>query len=175
MRITRLSPADAAAYQSLRLDGLRESPTSFGSSYEEEVARSIDVFAASLATTSGRTFFGAFAEEELIGVVSVGAEESQKERHRGFIRGMYVRPAARRQGVGRALLAEAIRHARAIPGLRQLTLTVTAGNAAAIATYERFGFVAYGTAPEALYVDGRYYDELYMVCHLVPREPNAEG
>jgi RimJ/RimL family protein N-acetyltransferase len=175
MRLRRLSPDDAAAYQSLRLDGLRESPTSFGSSYEEEVERPVDVFAASLASSSGRTFFGAFAEEQLVGVVSVGAEESQKERHRGFIRGMYVRPEARGQGVGRALLAEAIRHARAMPGLRQLTLTVTAGNAAAIATYERFGFVAFGNAPEALYVDGCYYDELHMVCHLVPREPNVEG
>ncbi len=110
MHVRRLHPADATTVRDLRLRGLQESPTAFGSSYEEEVDHPIATIAE--------------------------------------------------------LLAEAMRAARGMPGLRQVTLAVTAGNLAAIATYEGCGFKAYGTAPQALHVQGRYYDEIHMVCHL---------
>ena len=109
--------------------------------------------------------FGAFIDTRLVGVVGVGRESGVKEEHRGFIRSMYVAPEVRHQGIGTALMARAIQFAKAMPGLRQLTLAVTAGNTPAIATYENFGFVVCGTAPEALFVNSRYYDELQMVCH----------
>jgi|CXWL01.1.fsa_nt_gi ribosomal protein S18 acetylase RimI-like enzyme len=163
MHIRRLLPSDAAAFQALRLHGLQESPTAFGSSYEEEMDRPIAAVAESLAEGSGRNVFGAFVGHALVGVVGVGRETGTKEQHRGYIRSMYVAPAARRQGIGKALLAEAMRLAQAMPGLRQVTLAVTAGNLAAIATYEGLGFRICGTAPEALYVAGRYHDEYQMV------------
>lgn len=166
MRIRRLLPSDAAAFQELRLRGLLESPTAFGSTYEEEVERSTPAIAASLAEGSGRNVFGAFIDNKLVGIVGVGREAGLKEMHRGFIRSMYVAPQARCQGVGKALMGEAVNFAKAMPGLRQVTLAVTAGNSAAIAIYEGFGFKVCGTAPEALYVLGQYYDELHMVCHL---------
>lgn len=166
MRIRRLLPSDAVAFQDLRLRGLRESPSAFGSSYEEEADRPISDIENSLSDLSDRKVFGAFFDQTLVGVVGVGRESGIKERHRGFVRSMYVEPAARRQGVGKALMAEAVNHARALPGLRQITLAVTAGNDAAIATYAGFGFVVCGTAPEALHVEGRFYDELQMICHL---------
>jgi RimJ/RimL family protein N-acetyltransferase len=166
MHIRRLGPSDAADFQELRLRGLSESPTAFGSSYEEEASRPIPAIAASLAEDSGRNMFGAFMDTKLVGVVGVGRETSLKERHRGFVRSMYVAPEARRQGVGKALMRVAVDFAKSMPGLRQLTLAVTAGNSAAITTYEGFGFRVCGTAPEALHVQGRYYDELQMVCSL---------
>ena len=166
MQIRRLLPSDAAAFQDLRLRGLLESPAAFGSSYEEEVDRPIPAIADSMAEGSGRNVFGAFIDNKLIGVIGVGREPGVKEKHRGFIRSMYVEPEARRQGVGKALMGEAVGFARTMPGLRQITLAVTAGNAAAITTYEGFGFKVCGTAPEALHVQGCYYDELQMVCHL---------
>ncbi len=49
---------------------------------------------------------------------------------------------------------------------QQITLAVTAGNDAAVAAYESFGFKAYGAAPEALQVGGNFYDEIQMVRHL---------
>ena len=166
MRIRRLLPPDASAFQDLRLRGLLESPTAFGSSYEEEVDRSIPAIAASLDEGSGRNMFGAFIDNKLVGVVGVGRESALKEMHRGFIRSMYVAPESRRQGICRALMGEALHFAKAMPGLRQVTLAVTAGNSAAIAIYERFGFKVCGRSPEALHVQGTYYDEIQMVCHL---------
>jgi ribosomal protein S18 acetylase RimI-like enzyme len=175
MQIRRLLPSDATSFQDLRLRGLVESPTAFGSSYEEEVDRSIPSVAESLAEDSGRNLFGAFMGNELVGVIGVGREDGLKESHRGFIRSMYVAPQARRQGTGKALMDEAIHFARAMPGLRQLTLAVTATNVAAIALYEGFGFTACGIAPEALHVHGCYYDELQMVWHIGDAPPHTQA
>jgi Acetyltransferase (GNAT) domain len=104
MQIRRLLPSDAVAFQDLRLRGLLESPTAFGSSYEEEVNRSIPTIAESLAEDSGRNMFGAFIGNELVGVVGVGRESALKENHRGFIRSMNVALDFRRKGVGKALV-----------------------------------------------------------------------
>jgi ribosomal-protein-alanine N-acetyltransferase len=55
-----------------------------------------------------------------------------------------VAPASRRQGVGRALLADLIQRAR-LTGVQRLALEVAADNEAALALYQSFGFVRYGT------------------------------
>ena len=52
VEIRPLGPSDAAAYQAVRLRGLRESPEAFGSTYEEEVGYSIDVVAARIASSA---------------------------------------------------------------------------------------------------------------------------
>jgi ribosomal protein S18 acetylase RimI-like enzyme len=166
MHVRRLLPSDATTFQRLRLQALQESPTAFGSSYEEEVERPVGAVAESLDETSGRYIFGAFIGDTLVGIVGVGRESGLKESHCGFIRSMYVAPSARQQGIGKILMGHAMRFAEAMPGLRQITLAVTAGNHAAIATYERFGFKVCGTVPEALHVAGLYYDEIQMVCRL---------
>ena len=55
-------------------------------------------------------------------------------------------PAARRQGVGRALI-QAVADYAAKQALVRVTLEVRASNAAAIALYEGFGFVQDGRRP----------------------------
>ena len=66
------------------------------------------------------------------------------------------------QGVGRALLDALLARASADDELHQLTLSVTASNAAAVRLYERAGFVRYGTLPRAIRVGGRYFDKQLM-------------
>ena len=171
MTIRPLTASDAAAFQALRLYALRESPTAFGSSHEEECDRPLEAVAASLAPGSGRHLFGAFVEGDLVGMVGVGRESGRKELHRGFVRSMYVAPGHRGAGLGRQLLDAALAFAATLPGLRQLTLAVTAGNDAALALYEAAGFHVYGCAPEALQVDGVLYDELGMMKPLTPTGP----
>lgn len=166
MHIRALVEEDAAAYLDLRLFALRESPSSFGSSYEEEKDRTLTQARAFLANTGERVTFGAFEGAALVGLCGVGREAGLKERHRGFIRSMYVAPPNRAKGVGGALLARACEHAASLPGLEQLTLAVTAGNESAMALYVRQGFVTYGCAPRALRVGERYFDEVHMVKHL---------
>jgi ribosomal protein S18 acetylase RimI-like enzyme len=162
MIIRRLVPSDALAYQSLRLVALRESPTAFSSSYEEECDTPLSTIEAHMAPDSGRNRFGAFDGAELAGVVGVGREGALKVRHKAFIAGMYVAPQWRGKGVGRKLMEQALAFAEAMPGLLQVTLAVTADNASALALYESMGFAVYGRAPGALLVDGVLHDDVQM-------------
>ncbi|MDQ2780698.1 MAG: GNAT family N-acetyltransferase, partial [Pseudomonadota bacterium] len=61
-----------------------------------------------------------------------------------------------------ALLQSALDCAAQMPGLYQITLSVTAGNAAAERLYAAFGFVRCGLLPRALEIDGVYHDEILM-------------
>lgn len=161
--IRRLTPADVDAYRELRLLALRTSPTAFGSSYEEEAALRRTAFSSRLDGQAELQLFGAFAGEALVGMVGLGRLTARKEHHRAEVRSMFVRPEARGAGVGRQLLVHALRIADGMAGLRQVTLTVTAGNDSARRLYEAHGFALYGRLPEALLVDGTYYDDVLMV------------
>jgi len=48
LQVRRLTGKDGAAFQALRLKGLREHPDAFGSSFEEEVDRSLNQIAEAL-------------------------------------------------------------------------------------------------------------------------------
>ena len=73
---------------------------------------------------------------------------------------MYVRPEARRLGAA-SLLLDAIL-AEASKRFEQIELDVAAGNSAALALYEKFGFVL-GTTPRALKTASGYQDDILMV------------
>jgi ribosomal protein S18 acetylase RimI-like enzyme len=162
MNIRRLTPDDAHAFRRLRLFALCESPTAFGSSYEEEQDLPMSVVERRLATTPDRAAFGAFENHELVGSVVLGRDNMRKLAHKAFIWGMYVSPNARGRSVGRHLLVEALTFARSIDSIRQVNLSVTAGNIAAFRLYESVGFRVYGREPDALCIDGRLHDELHM-------------
>ena len=159
-----LTPADAGAYQQLRLRGLREEPSAFASSYEEEMDRPFPVVTDRIASQADRCVLGAFANGTLIGVTGLLREPKVKLMHKAMIWGVYVAPESRRRGVARALMEGAIQRGREMPGLRQINLSVNAGNAPAIALYESCGFKSYGLERAFMFIDGVPHDELHMVC-----------
>jgi len=162
MRVRRLTPADAEAFQSLRLLALQEAPSAFGSSYEEESAFPRSTIEGRLAEKPDRGPFGAFESGELVGLVALGRESMRKLSHKALIWGLYVAPKARSRGVGRALLREALSLARSVSGVRQVNLSVNAANLDAIRLYESLGFRAFGQEPCALIANGEPHDELHM-------------
>ncbi|MPW16476.1 GNAT family N-acetyltransferase [Paraburkholderia sp. CNPSo 3157] len=166
--IRLLGPADRDAFFALRLRGLKAHPAAFGQSYDEAVERGPSQHDAMLAGTHaapGNFLLGAFSSTDgaLVGTVGLMCETRQKERHKGFVIGMYVADEAAGQGVGRALLTELLTRAAQIDGLRQIALLVTSANASARALYASLGFRVYGCEPDALYVDGTYHDADLMV------------
>lgn len=164
--IRRLTPGDAASFQSLRLNALIEAPASFASSYEEEKDLDLAIIEARLAVAPEHGVFGALAGEELVGVVGLLRETKRKRSHKAFAWGMYVVPGQRASGIGRMLMQEAIDLARAMPGVSQVNLAVTASNERAIRLYRSLGFEPFGQEPNALLADGRLHDELHMCLQL---------
>ena len=163
MHSRRLNSSDSSDFLRLRLFGLCESPSAFGSSYEEEKDRTIEQIESHLTGSVERVFFGHFQDQELIGVVGVGREQGVKERHIAFVRSMYVTPEFRGNGIGRSLLNAALQQAFAWPGVEQVTLAVTASNASAVNLYRGTGFVEAGCMPRALRIGSEYFAELNMV------------
>jgi hypothetical protein len=84
--IRPLTPADAAAFKALRLQGLQEIPSAFGSSYEEECDTLVEELARRFAPQAGRARFGAFDGEHLVGIAGIGQEEkAQAGASREFV------------------------------------------------------------------------------------------
>lgn len=75
----------------------------------------------------------------------------EEERHKGHLFGMFTAPEARNRGVGSALIEACLADAALIPGLEQVTLTVTEGNPAE-RLYAAAGFQRFGVEPRAIRV-----------------------
>ncbi len=164
--IRPLGRDDVEAWRTIRLEALAQAPEAFGDSYEVAVARPIEQFRQTV--TGPFPPFGAFSGGALVGTVGFYVMSGPKMAHRGQLWGMYVAPAARGQGIGRALIEAVIAHARS--RVEQIHLHVVTTNEAAYQLYRRMGFQPYGIEPRALRHDGRYYDETMMVLHLRPAQ-----
>jgi RimJ/RimL family protein N-acetyltransferase len=98
---------------------------------------------------------------EIIGRLSVGRDPHPSSAHVADV-GLMVAIAARRQGVGRALLEAAIAWARGA-GVRKIELHVFPWNDAAIALYEAVGFEREGYRKKHYRRgDGEYVDAILM-------------
>jgi putative acetyltransferase len=87
-------------------------------------------------TADGGAFFVAVEGDALIGTAGVAPVEPGVFE----LRKMYLRPAARGKGVGQQLFDACLAHVRAQGG-RRLVLDTTEQMSAAIAFYERNGFI----------------------------------
>ncbi|SAL60352.1 N-acetyltransferase GCN5 [Caballeronia arvi] len=156
MLVRALTREDAQAFQSLRLSALTLSPASFASSYEDEKHRSPDDVIDRVIQTENQAVFGAFAEDQLVGVVGVRRDLFPQHRHKAHVWGMYVAPGYRGAGVSKMLMSEAIGFAKNMQGVTQVHLAVAAANDVAIRLYRSLGFEESGLA------DDTFDDDLCM-------------
>jgi ribosomal protein S18 acetylase RimI-like enzyme len=162
IHIRQLSPSDAASFRTLRLEGLRLNPEAFGSTYDFEKDQPLERYTGWLTNSS---VFGAFQNSGLIGTASFTQLSGLKDSHKGLLRAMYVRPAARRSGAGRQLVQAIIDMAR--HKVEQLQLAVVSTNQPALRLYQSLGFRQYGLEKNALKHDGLYSDEILMSLDLL--------
>ncbi|ADC51716.1 acetyltransferase [Alkalihalophilus pseudofirmus OF4] len=165
MDIRLLDAANAYDYKCLRLRALKHHPEAFSSSYEEEKKWSLKKTEKRLTLDHFITF-GAYVDEQLVGMVTLLKEEKQKIMHRGTIVAMYVAPEQRKSGIGKALVKQAILTAKNECEMERIYLTVTSTNLPAKRLYESLGFTPYGVDQHALKIDDCYYDEDLMVLAL---------
>ena len=167
MNIRLLNETDAAAFQAVRLRSLREHPEAFGASWDEEQSRSTEEVAAQLRNNPPSTYtLGAFADDVLVGIVSLNRFVRPKVRHKVILGGMYVAPQARGHRIGAALLDATLAHARSLDGVQDVSLAVTVGNETARNVYLAAGFVPWGVEPRYINVDGQFFDIEWMMLHL---------
>lgn len=162
MRVRRLAPRDADAFRALRLEALQSAAFAFGRAWEEEAGQPLSWFGQTLEEAA------VFAAEDGAGrphgMLGYRRDALLKRRHIGHLWGMYVRDAARGQGLGAALMDSAIAHARAEVSVLQIM--VGEANPGARRLYERAGFTLYGTEWASLRVEGVEAVTLLMAMRL---------
>jgi ribosomal protein S18 acetylase RimI-like enzyme len=163
--IRPLTPLDAPAFVVLRRAALDDAPLAFAASPEDDVAGSVESVAAQLGRGPDFVILGAFRGEALEGAAGLYRDRHRKACHKAHIWGMYVRPDARRGGLGAALINAAVEHARTL-GVDWVQLSVSAAAADAKRLYERLGFRVWGVEPDALRHEGRAADEHHMALRL---------
>ncbi|HEY1128914.1 MAG TPA: GNAT family protein [Roseateles sp.] len=166
LQIRPMLEPDLLAYKALRDAMLAGHPEAFTSDAETEGRRDLASYRNRLAGGgNGATLFTLVALDDgrLVGALTCEREPRLKVRHIAHLVGMMVADSHRGRGIGRALLAAALARLRTHPDLAQVTLSVTAGNRAAIGLYEGQGFVRYGCLPDAIRLaDGRGLDKDLM-------------
>jgi ribosomal protein S18 acetylase RimI-like enzyme len=163
MHVALLTAAEVAPYRALMLEAYAQAPDAFTSTLEERAAEPDAWWARRLADPAGLTAsFGAYLGRELVGTVALEFAKKSKTKHKGQLIGMYVKPQARRSGLGRRLVQEAIAFASAKPGIEVLTLTVSHGNKVAEDLYKSCGFVVFGVEPMAIRVQAGYLAKVHM-------------
>ena len=145
MKIKRLQSQDAEQYWNLRLEALKQNPEAFATSYEEAIQRKnpVERVSGNLEQEENYTF-GAFDQEELVGMVTLIQEQNKKTSHRATIFAMYVTPKMRSEGVGKSLLNGVVKQARIIEGIEKLNLSIVASNEKAKRLYSGVGFKVFG-------------------------------
>lgn len=144
-RVDYRDPIDAAALVHL-LDLYAQDPMGGSAPLSQDTRQRL---CADLALRPHATSFIAWLGDSPIGLANCfEAYSTFKAQPLLNIHDLAVHPAHRGQGVGQALLAAVAQHAQA-QGCCKLTLEVLTGNAAAMASYSRFGFAGYQLDPAA--------------------------
>jgi ribosomal protein S18 acetylase RimI-like enzyme len=163
MTITPLTAEHAAQYRDLMLHGYEHAPDAFTSTPEERAAMPLSWWAQRIADPTGLGIaFGAMDGERLVGTVALEFSSKPKTRHKAHLIGMYVLESRRGHGLGRQLVAAALEHAANRPGIALVTLTVSEGNAPALALYEAARFQTFGVEPKAIRTSAGYLAKVHM-------------
>ena len=164
IRLEPISPANALVFKAVRLRALQTDPSAFGSTFAKESAFPDEEWLRRAVRWSSEGFFACLAldQENPCGLVGCYIEEDPEFAH---VVSMWVDPAYRRSGVGRALIGELKAWASA-RHLRALKLMVTSVNPGALRFYERLGFSKTGrTGP---YPNDPAVFEIEMMLELIP-------
>ncbi len=161
VRIIALPVERWEEYRELRLYALQESPQAFGSSYAESVAHPDEFWINRLRNAAAGRNLLLFAEDgdRLVGLI--GTYDEPTEPDVANIITVFVAPDYRGRGLGSRLVDAILAEVRQRPEIRVARLTVNVSQTAAIAAYQRAGFVTVATERNPM-GDGNVYDELIM-------------
>lgn len=174
--IRLLTAQDAEAFSALRRAVTAADPVGMGLSMQEELSRPIEGFRAQLGAPPPSAVFGVFVGGQLAATAAVSpTSRFASAAHKRVMWGVFTNPSMRRRGLARGLVERAIEHAFT-GGARRINLLVYVPNEPALALYRSLGFVQCGTEPEALQLDGTFFDGVNMtLARSVSSERAADG
>jgi GNAT superfamily N-acetyltransferase len=142
--VRRLRPGEAAVFRTLRLRALADAPDAFAHTHDEIAAKPDAYWEEMTRSVTDPDRHAMFVAEDGSGPLGMAFGLVDRE-HAGVahLGGMWIAPEARGRGAGRAL-GDAVLAWALARGFGEAVLWVTEGNKAAIALYERMGFVATG-------------------------------
>ncbi len=141
--IRRVTVDDLDLYREVRLRALQDSPSAFGSTYSNELARPREQWAERVsraATGTSWAVFLAFEEEACVGLAGCVDDDLGADRQ---LVSMWVAPSHRGTGVAAGLVDAVLSWAHGV-GARTIALWVTKDNERAMRFYERAGFAVTG-------------------------------
>ena len=163
MEIRRLNQADAQTFWEFRLKALESDPNAFGESVEEHRSTTVDSLAQRLKSDAADNFvLGAFNGAALVGTVGFYRMQQMKQRHKGWIWGVFVAPEYRGRGLARLLLVRLLEMVTEVPELHCVLLKVATTQRSARQLYMSVGFRSFGIEPRSLRVRDTYVDEEHM-------------
>ncbi|MEH2036598.1 GNAT family N-acetyltransferase [Nostoc sp.] len=163
MIVKKLTKYDAEDYRQIRLEALDKNPDSFGTTYQEEVIKTIEQFRDRIPVDNNNFILGCFEDKNLIGIVAFHQESRIKLWHKAYLSSMYVQQEYREKGVGKLLLNELIERPKSINEVEILLLDIVKNNVLAKALYLSLGFQIYGTEKRAYKYNNQYF-ELEFMC-----------
>ncbi|MCV0429105.1 MAG: GNAT family N-acetyltransferase [Roseibium sp.] len=161
IEIRQIHADEVAAFRQIRLEALKNEPSSYASSYEDWIILTTEDWQERLK----EPVFVAFQAGEPVGIMGLLRQRASKMSHRATIVMVYVRENLRGNGIADKLL-KAVVETSGERGIAQLELTVSAENMAAIEFYKRQGFTEVGRIPGGFLHQGREIDDLIMVYRL---------
>ncbi len=116
---------------------------------------------AEVAAADNSVVLLAEAGAQIVGELNLKGGKRRATRHSALL-GISVRQGWRGQGVGSALMTQAIAWARGSGVITRIELYVYARNEAAQHLYQKFGFEVEGRRRRVIYQNGEYLDDLVM-------------
>ena len=141
----------------IRLEALKKESSAFGSSYEEEIKFTEDIWKSRI-----KNGIFALVDDKPVGLTSYIVSSRIKQKHKAEIHAVYVDKEFRGKGIGKMLIQKALDEIKKSPGIKKVELGVMSQQDAAIALYEHFGFKKVGLYSKASFVDGQFYDAVMM-------------
>lgn len=147
----------------LRRESLQDAPTSFLTTYEQELRLGTQGYRTLLQQTDWHALMlGAFIEQKLIGFVGLYSGTLINIS----LWGLYITPKFRHQEKGYKLMQSAIACARDQMQFKVAYLAYQAENTAAKKLYERLSFQEWGCEPLALSINNEFYTLNHMSLQL---------
>lgn len=168
-QIHRLTQTDYEPFHEFRLRALTDCPEEFATdadAWRNAPRETINKLLINSETREDTPIFGARNDDRLVGMIGVNRDLRPTVKHKSTLWGFYVMPEHRKHGVGTALLNEMIAVARLTPDLCLLRAVVTITSTDALSLMEKTGFQRYGQEPDAKFLDGKFYDQVFLIYQL---------